>query len=144
MGDGELRLDLAEKLDTYRGFAPSPDDILITSGSNHALILLFQTLLDPGDVVICEEHSYAGAIGRIKGRGAELIPVSLDENGLSADHLADILAAQKAKGGTPKFIYTIPTIQNPTSTVMPLDRRRKILDISREHGVPVRGANVTR
>lgn len=137
LGDAELRRFLAQKLEKYRGFAPDADDILVTSGSNHALIMLFQTLLDPGDVVICEEHSYAGAIGRIQGRGATLLPVKLDERGLSADHLSEILTAQKAKGVTPKFIYTIPTVQNPTSTVMPLDRRRAILDISREYGVPI-------
>lgn len=137
LGDAELRRFLAEKLDRYRGFQPPADEILITSGSNHALTLLFNTLVDPGDTVIAEEHSYAGALGRMQARGAAVIGAGLDGDGLSTDHLGEILEAQRNKGVRPKFIYTIPTIQNPTATVMPVARRRELLDISRQYGVPV-------
>ncbi len=137
LGDPELRQFLADKLKQYRGFQPSADEILVTSGSNHALTLLFTTLLDPGDTVIAEEHTYAGALGRMQGRGARIIGAKLDGDGLRADHLAEILEAQRKNGVRPKFIYTIPTIQNPTSTVMPVERRRELLDVSREYGVPV-------
>ena len=137
LGDPELRQFLAEKLAHYRGFQPSADGILITSGSNHALTLLYQILIDPGDTVIAEEFSYAGALGRMRARGANIVGVGLDDDGLRADHLAEVLEAHRKKGVTPKFIYTIPTIQNPTSTVMPVERRRALLDVSREYGVPI-------
>ena len=53
------------------------------------------------------------------------------------DALADALAALKARGVTPKYIYTIPTIQNPTGSIMPLDRRHRMLELAREYGVPI-------
>ncbi|MEM9682461.1 MAG: PLP-dependent aminotransferase family protein [Pseudomonadota bacterium] len=137
LGDPELRKFLAEKLKKYRGFQPSEDEILITSGSNHALTLLYNTLLDPGDTVIAEEHSYAGALGRMANCGAKILPCALDGDGLRADALAEILELLRKDGVTPKFVYAIPTIQNPTSTVMPVERRREILSVTREYGVPV-------
>ena len=70
-------------------------------------------------------------------RGATIVGAKLDGQGLCADHLAELLEAQRKAGVKAKFIYTIPTIQNPTSTVMPVQRRREILDVSRQYGVPV-------
>jgi len=136
-GDRELRQFLADKMKKYRGFAPSIDEVLVTPGSNPALMLLYDVFLNPGDTVIAEEFSYAGALGRIRKRGAEIVGAKLDDKGLRADHLAELLEAQKKAGVKAKFIYTIPTIQNPTSTVMPVERRREILDVSRAYGVPV-------
>ncbi len=137
LGDAELRGYLADKLDRYRGFTPPIDNILITSGSHQALLLLFQTLINPGDTVICEALSYGAAIGALRGCGANLVPVRLDENALCTDHLSEILMNLRQKEIAPKFIYCMPTVQNPTSTVMPLDRRRVLLDISRDFGVPI-------
>jgi len=136
-GDLGLREFLAGKLGKYRGFNPTTDRVLVTSGSNHALELLCVAMINPGDTVIVEEHSYANFLSRLRKRGAKVIPVRLDEDGLNVDHLAQILAEQKSLGVTPKFIYTIPTVQNPTATVMPVERRRQLLDLSREYGVAV-------
>jgi len=136
-GDRELRQFLADKMKKYRGFAPSIDEILVTPGSNPALMLLYDIFLNPGDTVIAEEFSYAGALGRMRKRGAKIVGAKLDDKGLRADHLAELLEAQQKAGVKAKFIYTIPTIQNPTSTVMPVERRREILDVSRQFGVPV-------
>lgn len=137
LGDRELRQFLADKMKKHRGFSPSVDEILVTPGSNPALMLLYDIFLNPGDTVIAEEFSYAGALGRIRKRGAKVVGAKLDDKGLRADHLAELLDAQQKAGVKAKFIYTIPTIQNPTSTVMPVERRREILDISRKYGVPV-------
>jgi 2-aminoadipate transaminase len=137
LGDREMREFLAWKMKTYRGFSPSPDEILVTPGSNPALLLTFDVLINPGDTVIAEEYTYSGALGRMRARGAKVVGAKLDGKGLRADHLAELLEAQKKAGVKAKFIYTIPTIQNPTSTVMPVERRREILDVSRTYGVPV-------
>lgn len=137
LGDREMREFLAWKMKKYRGFAPSPDEILVTPGSNPALLLIFDVLIDRGDTVIAEEFTYSGALGRMRARGAKVAGARLDGNGLSADHLEELLEAQKKAGVKAKFVYTIPTIQNPTSTVMPVERRRAILDVSRKYGVPV-------
>lgn len=136
-GDRELRQFLANKMKKYRGFAPSIDEVLVTPGSNPALMLLYDVFINPGDTVIAEEFSYAGALGRMRARGANLVGAKLDDKGLNADHLAELLETKKKAGETVKFVYTIPTIQNPTSTVMPVERRRAILDVTREYGVPV-------
>lgn len=137
LGDVELRQFLADKLQQYRGFTPSIDEILITSGSNHALTLICDALLNAGDTAIAEEYSYAGMLGRIRGSGAQLLGVKLDGEGIRPDSLQSVLEDCRSKGVTPKFLFTIPTIQNPTSTVMPVARRREILDITREFGVAV-------
>ncbi len=137
LGDREMREFLAAKMTKYRGVTTSPDEILVTPGSNPALLLIFGVLIDPGDTVIAEEFTYAGALGRMRARGAKVVGAKLDDKGLSADHLEELLAAHKKAGIKTKLIYTIPTIQNPTSTVMPVERRRAILDISRKYGVPV-------
>lgn len=137
MGDLGLREFLSAKLGKYRGFNPTADHVLVTSGSNHALDLLCTAMINPGDTVIAEEHSYANFLSRLRKRGANVVPVKLDEDGLSVEHLAQILQEQKRLGVTPKFIYTIPTVQNPTASVMPVDRRRQLLDLSRKYGVAV-------
>ena len=99
--------------------------------------LLCMAMINPGDTVIAEEHSYSNMIGRLRKRGANVVAVRLDKDGLCCDHLAEILAEHKQRGVTPKFIYAIPTVQNPTATVMPVERRRDLLDISRQYGVAV-------
>jgi 2-aminoadipate transaminase len=137
LGDREMREFLAWKLKKYRGIPASADEILVTPGSNPALLLIFDVLINRGDTVIAEDYTYSGALGRMRARGATVVGAKLDDQGLRADHLEELLAAQKKAGVQAKLIYTIPTIQNPTSTVMPVERRRAILDVSRKYGVPV-------
>ena len=142
MGQGPLghvgmRDLVADKLKRHRGVEITRDDVLITSGSLQGLDLVNDLLLEAGDTVIFEELSYGGAISRVKKRGVTVVPVALDADGMRMDALADALAALKAKGVTPKYIYTIPTIQNPTGSILPLDRRHRMLALAREYGVPI-------
>ena len=136
-GYGPLRDLVADKLNRHRGLAVSRDDVLITSGSLQGLDLVNDLLLAPGDTVLVEELSYGGAISRVKAKGVQAIPLPLDEAGIRIDALSNALDALKAKGVTPKYIYTIPTIQNPTGSILPLDRREALLKLARAHGVPV-------
>jgi 2-aminoadipate transaminase len=136
-GYGPLRDLVADKLNRHRGLAVSRDDVLITSGSLQGLDLVNDLLLAPGDTVLVEELSYGGAISRVKAKGVQAIPLPLDEGGIRIDALSNALDALKAKGVTPKYIYTIPTIQNPTGSILPLDRREALLALARAHGVPV-------
>jgi 2-aminoadipate transaminase len=137
LGHPGLRAFLAGKLAAKRGIAATPDDILITSGSLQSLDLVNQLLLEPGDTVVMEEFTYSGALDRVRRRGARIEGVPLDQDGLRTDLLAERLAALAASGVRPKYIYTIPTVQNPTGTVMSLERRRELLRLSDEHGVPI-------
>jgi 2-aminoadipate transaminase len=132
-----LREFLTAKLKRDAGIDCAADDILIVSGSLQALDLVNATLLARGDTVIIERDSYQGAINRLTRLGVNAVGIPLDDQGMRMDALAAALADLKAKGITPKYIYTIPTVQNPTGTIMPLARRTELLKLAQEYGVPV-------
>ena len=111
--------------------------MLITSGSGQAIDLINQVLLEPGDTVILEEFTYGGYLTKLRRIGVNIVGAPLDEDGIRVDALGQILADLKAKGTTPKYICTVPTIQNPTGSIMPLDRRREFLAVAAEYGVPI-------
>src|SRR5215467_9829031 len=112
-----LREFLTAKLKRDAGIACSADDILIVSGSLQALDLVNQTLLARGDTVIVEQETYQGSLNRLTRLGVNAIGVPLDGEGMRMDLLAKTLADLKAKGIRAKYIYTIPTVQNPTGTI---------------------------
>ena len=132
-----LRQFLSKKLHKQAGITCSTDEILITSGSNQALDLINQVLVAPGDTILMEQASYGGAISRFTRHGAKLAGVPLDKEGLRPDALEAAIAELKAKGITPKYIYTIPTVQNPTGAIMGPQRRADILAIATRHGIPI-------
>lgn len=132
-----LREFLAAKLKRDAGMTCSADDILLVSGSLQAFDLINGALLARGDTVIVERDTYQGMLNRYARAGVNAIGVPLDGGGTRMDALADTLAALKAKGIRPKYIYTIPTVQNPTGTIMPMDRRQKLLALAEEYRVPV-------
>ena len=132
-----LRDFLVGKLKADAGIACAADDILITSGSLQALDLVNHTLLTRGDTVIIEEDCYQGSINRLLRMGVTPVGIPLDRDGLRIDALANALADLKQKGIRPKYIYTIPTVQNPTATILPLERRAALLKLAAEYGVPV-------
>ncbi|CAH2598807.1 Transcriptional regulator, GntR family / Aspartate aminotransferase [Rhodovastum atsumiense] len=137
LGHLGLRTFIARKSASHRGIAATADDVLITTGSMQGIDLVNRLLVQPGDTVIVEEFSFAGAIGKLRKLGATIIPAPLDQHGLDIGKLAEILRDLAARGVRPKYIYTIPTIQNPTGSILPLDRRQALLALARTHGVPV-------
>lgn len=132
-----LREFLVRKLERDADIRCSADDILITSGSLQALDLVNSTLLTRGDTVIIEEDCYQGSINRLLRMGVTPVGIPLDGEGLRIDALANALADLGKKGIRPKYIYTIPTVQNPTATILPLARRKALLQLAAEYGVPV-------
>ncbi len=132
-----LRRFLSDKLARHRGIDCTPDDVLITSGSGQGIDLVTRLLVAPGDTVIAEEYCYAGAINRFRALGAKVVGAKLDADGIDIDALEAQLDRLARDGAMPKLIYTIPTIQNPTGSIMPLERRRALLALARRHGVPV-------
>src|SRR6185436_12660076 len=132
-----LREFLAGKLKAEAGIACAADDILLTSGSNPALDLINGALLARGDTVIIEEDSYQSAINRLNRIGVNIVGMPLDKDGMRMDALSNTLESLKAKGVKPKFIYTIPTVQNPTATILPVERRQEMLRLSAAYGVPI-------
>ena len=132
-----LREFLVGKLARHAGIETKADDILITSGSLQGLDLVNALLVSPGDTILIEEDCYGGSISRLNRLGANIIGIPQDAQGLRVDALAETLARLQRTGVTPKYLYAIPTIQNPTGSIMPLDRRRALLALAIEAGIPV-------
>jgi 2-aminoadipate transaminase len=132
-----LRQFLTAKLKADAGISCAADEILIVSGSLQALDLVNATLLARGDTVIIERDSYQGAINRLTRLGVNVVGIPLDHEGMRMDALAEALADLKHRGITPKYIYTIPTVQNPTGTIMPQARRAELLRLAEQYGVPI-------
>ncbi len=132
-----LREFLTGKLKRQANIDCTADDILITSGSLQAIELVNKVLLGPGDTVVAEQSNYGGCLSRWAKAGVNVVTIPLDEDGMRMDALRSELARLKAAGTHPKYIYTIPTIQNPTATIMPLERREELLRIAEEYNVPI-------
>jgi 2-aminoadipate transaminase len=132
-----LREFLAGKLARDAGMTCTADDILIVSGSLQALDLVNGALLARGDTVICEKDNYQGTLTRYGRLGVEPIGIPLDRDGMRMDALASALADCRRRGVQPKMIYTIPTVQNPTATILPVERRLELLRLAEQYGVPV-------
>ena len=137
LGYRPLREFVASKLRKRSGLAVSPDNVLITSGSNQGLDLVNEIFLRPGDTVLVEQFSYGSALARLRKLGATPVGIPLDGNGMRMDRLAEKLAGLASGGVKPKFIYVIPTIQNPGGSIMPGARRAELLELSAEYGVPI-------
>jgi len=132
-----LRAFLVDKLKRDAGIACTADNILVTSGSLQALDLVNGILLNRGDTVLIEKESYQGALNRLTKLGVNAVGIPLDQDGMRMDALAAALADLKGRNIRPKYIYTIPTVQNPTGTILPQARRHELLRLAQEYGVPI-------
>jgi 2-aminoadipate transaminase len=110
-----------------------PDDVLVTTGAQQAIDLVCKALIDPGDVIITEAPTYPGAIPAFCAYEAEVVQVEMDADGMRVDDLEDTLAGLRTAGRRPKFIYTIPSFHNPGGVTMSLPRRRRLVEVAREH-----------
>lgn len=128
---------VAAKLRKYSGIATTGDDVLLTSGSLQAMDLVNRLLLVEGDTVLVEESNYGGAFSRLRALGVKMVAVPLDENGMRMDALEAALDDLAARGIRPKYIYAVITVHNPTGTILPLDRRHRMIELARKHGVPI-------
>ncbi len=109
----------------------TPDNILITSGSQQALDFIGRLFVNRGDYIVVELPSYLGALQAWNAYGAQYIPVPMDEEGMLVDQLEEALR----KG--PKFIYVLPNFQNPSGATLSLERRKRIIELADKYGVPI-------
>jgi DNA-binding transcriptional MocR family regulator len=128
-GDPQLRALLAERFHG-RGLEADVDEILVTTGSQQALGLISSVLLDPGDAVLVENPSYLAALQCFGFAGARLVPAPCDDQGLDPEALPALIAEHR-----PKFLYVVPTFQNPTGRTLPDEQRRRVAQVAAEHGV---------
>lgn len=127
---GEIQGDLELRQALSRYFAKekiktSPQEILVTNGSQQGIDLVARSFLGPGDLVITEEPTYAAAIDVFRSRGAVIVSVPMDEEGIRIDKLMELADRQ-----IPKLIYTVPTFHSPTGKVMSMKRRRQLLELA--------------
>jgi len=128
-----LRDAIAERSTRIEGMPVTRDNIIIASGSAHAIGMVCETLLDPGDYVMVESPNFPGSMRTIRSFGAHQVAVPMDGQGLRTDILAEELQKLADQGKRAKFIYTIPNHQNPAGCTLPLDRREHLLELARKY-----------
>lgn len=124
-GDYELRVEITKYLHEHQKLVTDPSQLLITSGAQQGIDLIAQTLLKPGDIVLVESPCYSAALDIFINKGAQIIPVPLDNHGVRSDLIDDI-----CQGKNPVLLYTNPTFQNPTGTVMSKERRMELIELA--------------
>ncbi len=138
LGYEPLRKLMSQRFAHREGVALPVDQVVLTTGSMQAVTLMAQVFVEsPGDVIVLEEYSYSGTLGAYRKEKAELVGIPLDEYGMRMDALEGTLGDLVSRNRKPKFIYTLPTYQNPTGSIMPLGRRRELLAIAGRYGIPV-------
>jgi 2-aminoadipate transaminase len=133
----ELRSVAQARFERNHHVRPPLEDIVITNGAMQGLQLSAQGLARPGDTVVLEEFEYVGTIRVFKQCGLDLVPVAIDDEGMRMDDLEQVLQHQAEIGRTPAFIYTTASYQNPTGTSQPVERRRRLLELARQHHIPI-------
>lgn len=135
-GDTGLREQISGVM-TAEGIDAHPDDVVVTAGGQQALDLVSRLFVDPGDVVLAEGPSYVGALGTFAAHRADVVHVEMDDEGLVPDALRETIERVAASGRQAKFLYTVPTFQNPAGVSLSAARRREVLDICRSAGLLV-------
>lgn len=139
-GTPELRERICEVMSLSGidvGCGASPEDVVVTVGGQQALDLVARLFLDPGDVVLAEGPTYVGALGAFQAAQAQVVHVPMDADGLIPEALEEAIAATARAGRRAKFLYTIPTFQNPAGVTLSEERRERVLDICERAGLLV-------
>jgi 2-aminoadipate transaminase len=114
------------------GMDVGADEILVTTGGQQVIDLVCKTLIDPGDVIVAEGPTYPGAVPTFGAYEADVVQIEMDADGMRVDLLEETLDRLEREGRTPKFVYTVPTFQNPAGVTMALDRRRRLVQLAAE------------
>jgi len=127
-GNGLFLAALADLLTTKFGFSVAADKLLATTGASSTLDLLCTLFTQPGDTIIVEEPTYFLALGIFADHHLKVHAIPMDREGLDVDAMEEQLPEVK-----PKFVYTIPTFHNPTSTTLSAKRREKLVNLAQEY-----------
>jgi 2-aminoadipate transaminase len=135
-GDSEgydaLREAVAARMNARGASAVTPGGVIVLTGSTQGIAIVAQSLAEPGDEIIVESPSYPGALQVFQINGLRAIPVVVDDEGMRVDHVEAILRTRR-----PRFIYTMPSLHNPTNATMNADRRERLATIAKRAGVPI-------
>ncbi|MEJ7817449.1 MAG: PLP-dependent aminotransferase family protein [Thermoleophilaceae bacterium] len=114
------------------GMRVDTGDVVVTTGGQQVIDLVVKTLIDPGDVVIAEGPTYPGAVPTFNAYQADVVQIDMDSEGMRVDLLEETIDALEREGRRLKFIYTVPTFQNPAGATMSLARRKRLVEIANE------------
>ncbi len=125
-----LREMLVRHMERY-GIRVTPANILITSGSQQALDLIGKLMINSGDRILTEAPTYLGGLQAFNAYQAQYVTVPIDQDGMQVE----LLEAQLRTG--PKFLYVLPNFHNPAGTTLPLERRRRLVELASRYGTPI-------
>ncbi len=134
-GDSEGYLPLRKTISlilSSQGIPTYPENVLITSGSQQAIVLIANVLLHPGDTVMLESPTYPGAIMVFRSLGVRMVGIPIDEGGMVVEEAEDLI-----RKFHPSMIYTVPTFQNPTGTCLSTNRRHQLIQLAERYNVPI-------
>ena len=129
-GMDELKACIVQVM-AEEGMDVGADELLVTTGGQQVIDLVCKTLIDPGDVIVAEGPTYPGAVPTFGAYEADVVQIEMDADGMRVDLLEQTLDRLEHEGRTPKFIYTVPTFQNPAGVTMSLERRRRLVQTRR-------------
>jgi 2-aminoadipate transaminase len=127
----ETKLCIAEVMGA-EAMRVQPEDVIVTTGGQQVIDLVTKTLIDPGDVVIAEGPTYPGAVPVFSSYQADVLQIDMDSDGMRVDLLEETLDRLERDGRRPKFVYTVPSFQNPAGVTMSLPRRQRLVEVARE------------
>jgi len=134
-GHEGLRRLMADREFDREGVRVDPQNMILTNGSMQAITLIAQTFCrHENSCIVMEEFCYPGSVNAFADMGIDMVGVPCDDHGMQTSELESILSTLVSQDRKPGFIYTLPTYQNPTGTVMPVERRRELLDVARKFG----------
>jgi len=132
-----LREFVANKLAAERDIHVTPDDIILGDGSGQPIHDIIEALVDPGDVVFTEDYVYSGTLSQLRRFRADIRGIPCDQEGMLPDALESAIKKAHSQRKKVKFIYTIPTFQNPQGWTMSLERRQAMVQLAQQHHVAI-------
>lgn len=136
-GYGKLREWLSHRMQEVEGFECKPENIFVSSGSLEAINLVATKLLDAGAAVVCGGPTFLSALHVFRTHSARISSVPVDQDGMRSDILESTLDRLEKEGNPARFVYLIPSFQNPSSVTLSLQRRREIAEICRKRSTPI-------
>ncbi len=128
-------LPLRESLKKYMkedyGIGRGFDELIVTSGAQQVMDLMTKSLVNEGDEIVCEAPSFIGSLNTFRSYGAKLLGVPMEADGMNMEELEKTLSTHHRI----RFIYTIPTFQNPSGITMSLEKRRKLYELAKKYNV---------
>lgn len=137
LGNFNARGQISNLLKKTENFDVPVENIIVNTGSQQGLYEIAAVLANNGDTIITEEPTYVGAISAFSANALRMEGIPVDQQGMRVELLEDKIKALLKEGRTPRFIYVVPTFQNPTGYTMPVERRKVILELSQKYDIPV-------